>query len=279
MQRLTLPIPLTTAITWVTVPLQGPRIINQTGLYEFAVVQSFASPTLTLTSGLTHAYNIGSNKTFQVIRVPRYANLTLGGNITAASWNGSAGGVVVLDVLDTLNFNNSSIVASGSGFRPGVYVGGTSGAQSNVDPAFVAVGAGIMPTCGPRRARVLPVRPEKPILIMSTWGTRVAAWRAVHRGMPAAVAMTTTAAVAAAVTLVTAAVAAMPGLRVLMPVVAVAAPSTAMWVDCCWVAAAVLPMRIIIPLREPVGQAGAWYLSMQQPLPALAPSMPVERRE
>ena len=95
----------------------GSLTINQTGLYEFAIAASAVGTgggALSLSTGLTHAYNQGTNKTFQVIRVPRYGDLTLSADITAAAWNGSAGGVVSIDVLGTLDFNNFNIDMAGS---------------------------------------------------------------------------------------------------------------------------------------------------------------------
>lgn len=57
-------------------------------------------------------------RTFQVIRVPQYANLNLGGTVTAAEWDGNNGGVVVLDAAFTLNLG-AGINVDGLGFRGG----------------------------------------------------------------------------------------------------------------------------------------------------------------
>ncbi len=67
--------------------------------------------------------------TYQVIRVPMYYNLKLTGPITAPSWNGSSGGVLVLYAVDSINFNGQTVSASGQGFRGGSYyaLGGASG--------------------------------------------------------------------------------------------------------------------------------------------------------
>ena len=58
---------------------------------------------------------------WQVVRVPQFANLTLseGGRIVPASWDGTTGGVVAVDVAGTLTFDGGSIDASGMGFRGG----------------------------------------------------------------------------------------------------------------------------------------------------------------
>ncbi|RPD49450.1 T9SS C-terminal target domain-containing protein [Hymenobacter sediminis] len=98
------------------------------GQYEYAVAAGpISNGTLTLTTGLKNSYqNVNYNPTtgsgqrrFQVIRVPQYANLTLGASLTAAPWNGSTGGLIVLDVTGQLNFNGFTIDASGIGFRGG----------------------------------------------------------------------------------------------------------------------------------------------------------------
>ena len=62
---------------------------------------------------------IAGRRTFQVIRVPQHAALTLGGTVNAPYWNGNTGGVVVLDVAGNLNWNGQAIDVSGRGFRGG----------------------------------------------------------------------------------------------------------------------------------------------------------------
>ncbi len=58
-----------------------------------------------------------------MVRVPRYYNLTINASssITAAPWNGSSGGVVVVDAANVLTFTNSTsvITTTGLGFRGG----------------------------------------------------------------------------------------------------------------------------------------------------------------
>lgn len=59
---------------------------------------------------------------YQIIRVPRYANLTIpaGMSVTAAAWDGEKGGIVVMDVAGTLNMSTTgSINADQLGFRGG----------------------------------------------------------------------------------------------------------------------------------------------------------------
>jgi uncharacterized repeat protein (TIGR01451 family) len=73
-------------------------------------VNAYAATAATATSG---AYR------YQVIRVPQYSSATLAGTVTAASWNGSTGGVASLQVAGTLTMGGNSIDASRRGFRGG----------------------------------------------------------------------------------------------------------------------------------------------------------------
>jgi hypothetical protein len=99
------------------------------GYYEYANVTSVAGSTINLTYPLvnnyyTRAFSAGNSiRSYQVIRVPRYYNLTINASssISAAPWNGSSGGVVVVDAANVLTFTNATsvITANGSGFRGG----------------------------------------------------------------------------------------------------------------------------------------------------------------
>ena len=73
-------------------------------------VNAYAATAATATSG---AYR------YQVIRVPQYSSATLAGTVTAATWNGSTGGVAALQVAGTLTMGGNSIDASRRGFRGG----------------------------------------------------------------------------------------------------------------------------------------------------------------
>jgi len=122
------------------------------GQYEFAVANSAVSlsgGTLTLTSGLLHAYSNAAatssqgQKAFQVLRVPQYSSGTLGTTSSnngttsgsAPPWNGTTGGVFAIDVAGTLNLGGGSIDVSGLGFRGGGGIEqsgcGSSGCASN----------------------------------------------------------------------------------------------------------------------------------------------------
>ena len=103
------------------------------------MVATVGAGTFTLVSALTYAYQnalattTSGQKRFQVIRVPQYQNFTLdpalATSLTAPAWNGSTGGVLVLDVAGTLTLNGKTIDLKGKGFRGGAgrQLGGPGG--------------------------------------------------------------------------------------------------------------------------------------------------------
>jgi len=96
------------------------------GRWELARLKSVTpvgtSATLELTAPLVHDF--AANVT-QVIRVPEYTSVSVpaGRSITAAPWNGSAGGVVAFLAQNEVN-NQGTITVDGLGFRGGQYVAG-----------------------------------------------------------------------------------------------------------------------------------------------------------
>jgi uncharacterized repeat protein (TIGR01451 family)/fimbrial isopeptide formation D2 family protein len=108
--------------------------LGNTGLYEYVVATNsvpLAGGTLTFRGagaspnfGTVNAYTNATpsptqgQRTFQVIRVPQYANATISGTLQAVKWDGTSGGVVVVDVAGTLTWGGSVDVRL-SGFRAG----------------------------------------------------------------------------------------------------------------------------------------------------------------
>lgn len=111
------------------------------GNMEFAVAANnvpLAGGTLNLTAGTSNKYQNAAFGTFgqyryQVIRVPVYFDATLGANITAPAWNGTTGGVVVMQAKNNFSFAGFTIDASGKGFRGGGgrQLGGGTGANTD----------------------------------------------------------------------------------------------------------------------------------------------------
>jgi hypothetical protein len=94
---------------------------NNAGNYEWAEVKSVTFPsTIELNCGLQNSYSSWGNT--QIIRVPRYRQLSINGSgsITAPQWNGQTGGVVVIETDKTLSLTSANAIdASGKGFRGG----------------------------------------------------------------------------------------------------------------------------------------------------------------
>lgn len=105
------------------------------GRYEFARVISVGANVLNLSANLANSYTQNTaatnNQTYQVVRVPQYATLTInaGSSIVPVPWDGTTGGVVVADVAGAFT-NNGSINASYAGFRgnAGLTLAGVAGA-------------------------------------------------------------------------------------------------------------------------------------------------------
>jgi hypothetical protein len=106
-------------------PGSGYTTLNNSGMYEYAVVASVSGNTFNLSAPLQNSYRsqtataTAGQRTFQVIRVPQYSSVILGGALSAAAWDGSSGGVVVFDSAGSLDWNGSSIDVFGMGFRGG----------------------------------------------------------------------------------------------------------------------------------------------------------------
>lgn len=104
---------------------RGYTNLNASGVYEFAVVESVSGSAVTLRDPLKHSYGTAAATTtttqrrFQVIRTPQHAGLSLSGSLSGPAWDGTTGGVFVLDVAGALNLGNAEINMSAKGFRGG----------------------------------------------------------------------------------------------------------------------------------------------------------------
>ncbi len=94
---------------------------NTCGNYEFAQINSILSATsMSLDCQLKNSYS-NTGKT-QVVRVPRFTTLAVSGAgfITCPTWNGSTGGIVVVEVESNATLSSvPSISVTGKGFRGG----------------------------------------------------------------------------------------------------------------------------------------------------------------
>lgn len=99
------------------------------GRYEYNVVTSVSGGTIGLQFGLTLSYasrawsSTLGKQTYQVIVVPRYTTIAINGagnSITAPTWNGASGGVVILEASGVATIGVAGAIdVSGKGFRGG----------------------------------------------------------------------------------------------------------------------------------------------------------------
>jgi uncharacterized repeat protein (TIGR01451 family) len=117
------------------------------GRYEYVRAGAATTNTLLDLGGsplsatyIQDASSATNRRSFQVIRVPQHAALTLTGAVTAPHWNGETGGVVVLDVAGALNWNGQTIDVNGRGFRgaAAVFWDNSTGVDTDVPPDHVA---------------------------------------------------------------------------------------------------------------------------------------------
>ncbi|MCH2232041.1 MAG: gliding motility-associated C-terminal domain-containing protein [Crocinitomicaceae bacterium] len=108
---------------------------NESGTWEIQEVASVTGANIiNLQCQLNGNYNHTDH--VQVVRIPRFDNLTVSGgsnSIIPSQWDGNSGGIVALEVDGVLNIEGgSSISASGFGFRGGqVDLNGISGGIGN----------------------------------------------------------------------------------------------------------------------------------------------------
>ena len=91
---------------------------DNSGNYEFNYVKSKTGNVIELKNKLTRQYDIPTGKV-QLIRVPYYNSVTITSPLTCLAWDGSKGGVLVLNAKDTVTLQ-SDIDVGGKGFRGGI---------------------------------------------------------------------------------------------------------------------------------------------------------------
>ncbi len=109
----------------------GLRELRHAGQWEWAEVTSVGLNRIDLRQPLTYAY-VAADRA-QVVRVPRFSRLRLGADalLTTEPWNGQTGGVLAVEVLETLTLDpRARIGADGLGLR-----GGAGSEGERVEPA------------------------------------------------------------------------------------------------------------------------------------------------
>ena len=128
---------------------QGFTALNNAGSYEFVTAQSAVPATggtvtiagSGLGGGTVFAYHSSAwsatagQSTFQVIVVPQYTTASFNAATPPKppAWNGSTGGVLVLDTSGTLTLNGATVAVDGLGFRGGAGMQLTGGGGANTD--------------------------------------------------------------------------------------------------------------------------------------------------
>lgn len=87
------------------------------GNYEFNIVKQKTGNSITLLNTLERQYDFPDGKV-QLIRVPYYENVEINSKLTCMPWDGSKGGVLVLNVKNNINLH-ADIDVSEAGFRAG----------------------------------------------------------------------------------------------------------------------------------------------------------------
>jgi len=125
---------------------QGFTALNSAGDYEFVTATGPVSGGSVPIAGagpgggLVFAYHAAAasanagQSTYQVIIVPQYTTASFAATgPSAPAWNGSTGGVLVLDTSSTLTLNGTTISVNGLGFRGGAGMQLTGGTALNTD--------------------------------------------------------------------------------------------------------------------------------------------------
>jgi uncharacterized repeat protein (TIGR01451 family) len=128
---------------------QGFTALNSAGSYEFVTAQSAVPATggtvtiagSGLGGGTVFAYHSSAwsatagQSTFQVVVVPQYTTASFNAATPPKppAWNGSTGGVLVLDTSGTLTLNGATVAVDGLGFRGGAGMQLTGGGGANSD--------------------------------------------------------------------------------------------------------------------------------------------------
>lgn len=87
---------------------------NDCGNFEFTTISSVNGNTVVFQENLLNTYTVSG--AVQLILIPQYTDVSVNGTLTAQNWNGSTGGVLVMEISGTLTLN-APISLNGKGFR------------------------------------------------------------------------------------------------------------------------------------------------------------------
>lgn len=107
---------------------------NGAGRYELARVCQINGNEIVFDSSLVHAGEYAASGNIQLVSIPEYANATVNAPLTAAPWNGSTGGVLILRATGTLSLD-APIHLNGLGFRGGGYQNASNNCNAFFPPS------------------------------------------------------------------------------------------------------------------------------------------------
>ncbi|HKL39821.1 MAG TPA: hypothetical protein VJ894_04035, partial [Cryomorphaceae bacterium] len=90
--------------------------INEAGNYEFGTISTIEGNAISLVHNLMNDYDVDG--IVQLVRVPQYQNATVTDALTCQAWQGSIGGVLVMEISNELTLE-APITTNGMGFRGG----------------------------------------------------------------------------------------------------------------------------------------------------------------
>lgn len=93
------------------------QVMHAAGYYERAVIDSVGAGVISLTQQLVHSYQMAGK--VQVVRIATYTSAMVMDTVFAKPWDGTTGGIVALEVSNTLTLN-APVMADGAGFRGGL---------------------------------------------------------------------------------------------------------------------------------------------------------------
>ena len=110
---------------------------NNAGNFEFNIIKSKAGNVIELKNQLLNQYNPMMGRV-QLIRVPYFNSFTSTDTLTCLPWDGTMGGILVLNVANNLTLN-APIDVSGKGFRGGD-IGTGFGCNNAIWAATIGIG-------------------------------------------------------------------------------------------------------------------------------------------
>ncbi|REE00566.1 T9SS type A sorting domain-containing protein [Marinoscillum furvescens] len=109
-------------VSGTTLQLAVFFVIDQNNEYagiDNVVVTGYSNPTsITVTQSFVNSYSTGPNARVQAVTFPKSDDYSTTSDLTALDWNGNYGGVLAMEVFDSLTLNND-INLDGKGFRGG----------------------------------------------------------------------------------------------------------------------------------------------------------------